>query len=497
MAEQSTDSNSQQQLTTALRHSLKAGGSLFAIGCLLASAAAHAQDDPAAAAAADATGEEDSAIIVTGIRASLESAQNIKRNSDTVVDAITAQDIGALPDRSVTEALQRVPGVSINRFAGSNDPDHFSVEGSGVVIRGLNFVRSEFNGRDAFSAGVGGQSLNFADVPSELLGSVEIYKNATAEMIEGGLAGTVNLNTRKPFDNRGFHIALLGRGQLRRLRQGMDADRLDPGQQHLGHRLRHVRPARQRLVLADQEPRRRPPGDQLPDPRRHAGPLPERRRRARLPQSAAEQRQHHRRLPAGRQRPAARPQTAGADGFADSAGRCLCAARRPVPHAGLRPQARRRRGGHAVGIARRRFAADRAVHPLAHHQCLGRAHLRDRARPVGVQHLSARLPPERQRPAVQRQRHHARRMPDQRQRPVLLQRQRPRQRQSRRNRRPTATTSTTRTACSRAATSRCRAPAGAPPAAATARPTGCRRAACSRACRAARSTRRTPSPTTA
>jgi TonB-dependent receptor len=182
---------------------------LFAIGCLLASAAAHAQDEPSAANAADAA-EDDNAIIVTGIRASLENAQNIKRNSDTVVDAITSQDIGALPDRSVTEALQRVPGVSINRFAGSNDPDHFSVEGSGVVIRGLNFVRSEFNGRDAFSAGVGGQALNFADVPSELLGSVEVYKNATAEMIEGGLAGTVNLNTRKPFDNKGFHIAFSG-----------------------------------------------------------------------------------------------------------------------------------------------------------------------------------------------------------------------------------------------------------------------------------------------
>jgi len=209
VAEKSTDSNTQQQLIAALRHSLKASGSLLAIGCLLTAAAAHAQDTPSAANAADAA-DEDDAIIVTGIRASLENAQNIKRNSDTVVDAITAQDIGALPDRSVTEALQRVPGVSINRFAGSNDPDHFSVEGSGVVIRGLNFVRSEFNGRDAFSAGVGGQSLNFADVPSELLGSVEVYKNATADMIEGGLAGTVNLNTRKPFDNKGFHIAFSG-----------------------------------------------------------------------------------------------------------------------------------------------------------------------------------------------------------------------------------------------------------------------------------------------
>ena len=154
--------------------------------------------------AADAGGAND--IVVTGIRQSLANAQNIKRNSDTVVDAITAQDIGALPDRSVTEALQRVPGVSINRFAGNNDPDHFSVEGSGVNVRGLNFVRSEFNGRDTFSAGIGGQAINFADVPSELLGSVEVYKNATADLIEGGLAGTVNLNTRKPFDNKGFHI---------------------------------------------------------------------------------------------------------------------------------------------------------------------------------------------------------------------------------------------------------------------------------------------------
>jgi TonB-dependent receptor len=182
----------------------KAGVSLLAVGLLLASNAAYAQD-----AAEPESGDE---IIVTGIRESLANAQKIKKDSDTVVDAITSEDIGALPDRSVTEALQRVPGVAINRFAGSNDPDHFSVEGSGVVIRGLNFVRSEFNGRDAFVAGVGGQALNFADVPSELLGSVIIAKNSTADMIEGGLAGTVNLNTRKPFDRKGFHFALSAEG---------------------------------------------------------------------------------------------------------------------------------------------------------------------------------------------------------------------------------------------------------------------------------------------
>lgn len=159
-----------------------------------------------APAAPDAGQNGANDVVVTGIRQSLANAQNIKRNSDTVVDAITATDIGALPDRSVTEALQRVPGVEISRFAASNDPDHFSVEGSGVNVRGLNFVRSEFNGRDTFSAGIGGQAVNFADVPAELLGSVEVYKNATADLIEGGLAGTVNLNTRKPFDNKGLHI---------------------------------------------------------------------------------------------------------------------------------------------------------------------------------------------------------------------------------------------------------------------------------------------------
>ena len=145
------------------------------------------------------------------------NSQNIKRNADTVVDAITAQDIGALPDRSVTEALQRVPGVSINRFAGSSDPDHFSAEGSGVVVRGLTYVRSEFNGRDTFSTGVYGQAINFQDVPAELLGSVEVYKETTADRIEGGLSGTINMNSAAAVRQQGPPHRLRSRGQLRRL----------------------------------------------------------------------------------------------------------------------------------------------------------------------------------------------------------------------------------------------------------------------------------------
>ena len=145
-------------------------------------------------------------IIVSGFRASLSSAQNIKRDADTFVDAVTAEDIGALPDRSVAETLQRIPGITIGRFEKATDPDRFSVEGTGVIIRGLPFARSELNGRDIFSA-TGGRELSFNDVSPELLGRVEVFKNVTADMIEGGPSGTVNLVTRKPLDTKGLKLA--------------------------------------------------------------------------------------------------------------------------------------------------------------------------------------------------------------------------------------------------------------------------------------------------
>ncbi len=140
-------------------------------------------------------------VVVYGdMRDSLQSAQELKRNADTVVDVITASDIGALPDKSVTEALQRVPGVTIERFASSDDPKHYADEGTGVLVRGLDRVRSEINGRDAFSANPWG-GLSYEDFPAELLGAVAVVKNQTADLISGGIAGTVNLITRKPFDS--------------------------------------------------------------------------------------------------------------------------------------------------------------------------------------------------------------------------------------------------------------------------------------------------------
>lgn len=185
------------------RPGMKAGIVTLASSLLvLTSVVASAQEE-------EAESEEDLSleeIIVQGNRLSLQNAQDIKREADTFVDVISADDIGSLPDRSVLEAMQRIPGVSIERFAAANDPDHIGVEGSGAVVRGMTQTRSEFNGRDSFTAN-SGRGLSFQDVPPELMAGVDIYKNQTADMIEGGIAGTISLRTRKPFDQDGRRMS--------------------------------------------------------------------------------------------------------------------------------------------------------------------------------------------------------------------------------------------------------------------------------------------------
>ncbi len=174
---------------------------------LLWSGAALAQTAPAEANGAKPPANDEQVVVVTGQRAALGSAQKIKRDSDEIVDSIVADDIGKLPDRSVTEVLQRVVGVSIDHTMSKSDPEHFSVEGSGVMIRGLSYVRSELNGRDSFSAN-GGRSLNFEDVPPELMAGVDVYKNPSAAQIEGGIGGIVNLRTAMPFDFKGQRVSI-------------------------------------------------------------------------------------------------------------------------------------------------------------------------------------------------------------------------------------------------------------------------------------------------
>ena len=151
-------------------------------------------------------------VTVVGVRSNIKTAQSIKRNADTFVDAISAKDINSLPDKSVLEAIQRLPGVSIERYASSNDADHFSVEGSGVVIRGLTQTRSEFNGRGAFAANTD-NGISFQDIPPELVGLVRLVKNQTADMTEGGISGSIDLVTRKPFDSKETFGAFTAKAQ--------------------------------------------------------------------------------------------------------------------------------------------------------------------------------------------------------------------------------------------------------------------------------------------
>ncbi|ESQ85094.1 hypothetical protein AEAC466_05130 [Asticcacaulis sp. AC466] len=184
----------------------------FALLCGFSGTAGQALAGPQdSKVTADAKADEadktlDTTVVVVGSRQALKTAQQTKKSADTVVDSITATDIGAFPDKSVAEALQRVPGVTVMRSVAGGDVMHFPAEPTGVIIRGLQQVKSEFNGRDIFSAG-SASGLSWEDISPEMLSGVDTYKNLTADMLEGGVAGTVNLKTRLPFDQKGQLIS--------------------------------------------------------------------------------------------------------------------------------------------------------------------------------------------------------------------------------------------------------------------------------------------------
>ena len=147
-------------------------------------------------------------VVVTGIRASLQNAQDLKKNSDTIQDSIVASDIGKLPDVTAVEALQRITGVQIGRDLGEGGGTVTiggSSVNSGIEIRGLPQVETTLNGREVFSA-TGSRVLNFEDIPSSLLAGIDVYKDPTADLLEGGIGGTVDLRTHKPFDFQGLEI---------------------------------------------------------------------------------------------------------------------------------------------------------------------------------------------------------------------------------------------------------------------------------------------------
>ena len=179
----------------ATRLSRLAGAGLAA---LLASGAAIAQPDASADAAAEPGAEAVlRPVVVTGVRASLATTQDIKQDKVEIVDSVVAADIQKLPELSVTDALQRITGIQIGRDRG---------EGTAVTIRGLTQMETTLNGREIFTAGTG-RNLDFADIPSELIAGIDVYKSASANHIEGGVGGSIDLRTRRPFDFPGHELA--------------------------------------------------------------------------------------------------------------------------------------------------------------------------------------------------------------------------------------------------------------------------------------------------
>ena len=167
---------------------------------MVASAAGHAQQ------ASDAQ-----TVVITGIKRSIESSIAAKRNSDSITENITAEDLGKLPDVSIAESLARLPGLTGQRGADGRV--------NVISIRGLSpaFSGVLLNGREIVSSN-DGRAVEYDQFPSELIGAATVYKTPSATLIGQGLSGTVDLMARRPLDSRGREIAINVRGETNSLK---------------------------------------------------------------------------------------------------------------------------------------------------------------------------------------------------------------------------------------------------------------------------------------
>ncbi|MBP1203364.1 TonB-dependent receptor [Duganella sp. 1411] len=150
-------------------------------------------ETPAPAAAADTTPAPAAVVTVTGVRRAAQTAQKIKQDSDNVIDSIVADDIGKFPDTNVAQTLARVSGIQVRRDAG---------EANTVLIRGLPGIATLINGREMFTTT--GRYIKLADIPSTMLQRADVYKSQSADQVEGGIAGVIDVRTNRPFDFKGF-----------------------------------------------------------------------------------------------------------------------------------------------------------------------------------------------------------------------------------------------------------------------------------------------------
>ncbi|MGD8174400.1 TonB-dependent receptor [Marinimicrobium sp. ARAG 43.8] len=157
-------------------------------------------------------------VVVTGVRSAQETAVNVKRDADSIVDAISAEDIGKLPDVTITDSLQRISGVQVRRTAG---------EGGSLNIRGLAQVQTTLNGESYLGANsITSVQPNFSDIPSQLFSGTTVIKSQTAENHPGGISGVVDLQTYRPLDS-GFDQGWTLSGAVQGTR-GTETEKNDP-----------------------------------------------------------------------------------------------------------------------------------------------------------------------------------------------------------------------------------------------------------------------------
>src|SRR3954454_25273886 len=200
-------------ISISLRSRLVAAASPLAVALVMASRPASAPETPAAAGAAWAAtaaqpndqatqndrganptpqADQNTGIVVTGFRASLQNATNKKKKADQIVESVSAEDIGKLPDASIGEAIARLPGITSQRLSGRADV---------ISIRGFgpDYSTTLLNGREQTSTG-DNRAVQYDQYPAEVINQVNVYKTPMASVIGQGIAGTVDLRTIRPLE---------------------------------------------------------------------------------------------------------------------------------------------------------------------------------------------------------------------------------------------------------------------------------------------------------
>lgn len=194
------------------------GASRLALGAAIVAAFAA----PAFAQDAGTADTEEDAIVVSGFRASLENAVNEKKNNDQIVESVSAEDIGKLPDASIGESIARLPGVTSQRLNGRSN--NISIRGFGP-----DFSQTTLNGREQTSTG-DNRAVEFDQYPSEIVSQVVVYKSPTASLVGQGLVGTIDIRTVRPLDYGKSVLAVGARGTY------ADLGALNAGSKKYGYR---------------------------------------------------------------------------------------------------------------------------------------------------------------------------------------------------------------------------------------------------------------------